>query len=667
MAEERQELRHINWKEVFGFTQIFKSFRMAIHPSKLMLSFLAIALIFLTGLVMDGVWSIGGRYVGDDEIMAHATRSEAQFDRGKEAWERGRLEEAAKLLAEMQRQRLSLAGFVAKLPRGERDPVKNKTINAEFSTAFKSELDKYRKKNEDKDKDLKPESAGEILKEAREKDKSWSALLGEADDVLDEMLDRIDDVRDDVEEEAGKLVDDDKDLSDDEKDRAKDEIGKADQRADQAITEIKFRFAERVRKIRGSGIFTSLADYELSCIRNAVLAATQLNFCGGLDVYRQRLAGRAINIAAGPVQQANLGTGTSLTNRARVCGVAYWVLMALEGGRWFIGEHYIYAIIFLLIAMAVIALFGGAVNRIAALHFAREEKISMMQALRFSSSKFFSFFAAPLIPVAFILLMGGLMAAGGLLGSIPYVGEIVMAVLFVLAIIAGLLIAFLLIGLVGGVGLMYPTIAVEGSDSFDAISRSFSYVFARPWRALLYGAIAAVYGAITYLFVRLFAFVALRSTHFFVKWGVWGQGTRLNPEADKLDVLWTKPQFNQLFGGWSWHAMDGTELIAAVIIGIWVFIVAGMVAAYMLSYAASATTVIYFLLRRKVDATDLDDVYVEEVEEEPVEGEEPPAAEEEASAEEPAAKKAKKAKRAKKADKPDDAAPDEGAEEDESQ
>ena len=38
-------------------------------------------------------------------------------------------------------------------------------------------------------------------------------------------------------------------------------------------------------------------------------------------------------------------------------------------------------------------------------------------------------------------------------------------------------------GTVGGFGLMYPTVAVEGSDSFDAISRSFSYVFARPWRS----------------------------------------------------------------------------------------------------------------------------------------------------------------------------------------
>ena len=71
-------------------------------------------------------------------------------------------------------------------------------------------------------------------------------------------------------------------------------------------------------------------------------------------------------------------------------------------------------------------------------------------------------------------------------------------------------------GTVGGFNLMYPTVAVEGSDSFDAISRSFSYVFARPWRMLWYTVVAVVYGALCYLFVRYFIYVMLAVTHFFV-------------------------------------------------------------------------------------------------------------------------------------------------------
>ena len=51
---------------------------------------------------------------------------------------------------------------------------------------------------------------------------------------------------------------------------------------------------------------------------------------------------------------------------------------------------------------------------------------------------------------------------------------------------AGFVMTITLFGTIGGFNLMYPTIAVEGSDSFDAITRSFSYVYARPWRMLFY-------------------------------------------------------------------------------------------------------------------------------------------------------------------------------------
>ena len=60
-----------------------------------------------------------------------------------------------------------------------------------------------------------------------------------------------------------------------------------------------------------------------------------------------------------------------------------------------------------------------AIARIAALHFAREEKSSMGQALRFSTGKALSFFTAPLIPMVIILVLGVLMGAGGLLIALP--------------------------------------------------------------------------------------------------------------------------------------------------------------------------------------------------------------------------------------------------------
>ena len=41
MADEAQTIRSINWREVFPFTNLFKAFRVAVHPSKLVLALTA--------------------------------------------------------------------------------------------------------------------------------------------------------------------------------------------------------------------------------------------------------------------------------------------------------------------------------------------------------------------------------------------------------------------------------------------------------------------------------------------------------------------------------------------------------------------------------------------------------------------------------------------------
>jgi len=321
---------------------------------------------------------------------------------------------------------------------------------------------------------------------------------------------------------------------------------------------------------------------------------------GGLNTYQQIVRGQ---------QQALPNAGDA--------GFLFWVLAATTGVAWLFATHWVYAILLAVIVLAVWAIFGGAIHRMAALHAAREEKISIGQALRFSLSKFRSFFFAPLIPLTFASVAGALLMLGGLVGNLYGFGAIMVGVLFFLAVLLGLAIAFLMVGLITGWSLMYPTIAVEGSDCFDAISRSFSYVFARPWRAGLYAVVAAVYGLACYMFVRFFAYVALSATHFFTKVGIWSGGDSLAGASDKLDVMWTAPTFSQFHAPFNWEAMSTAEAVGAFCIAIWVYLVIGLVLAFALSYCASSSTVIYYLLRRKVDATDLDDVYIEEVEDQP--------------------------------------------------
>ncbi|MCD4825437.1 MAG: hypothetical protein K8S55_12640 [Phycisphaerae bacterium] len=608
MADEKNVIKSVAWEEIFSFPQIFKSFKMGIHPSKLILALVAIALLFAGGKVMDTIWGWGNGTVQQGTILKHASTSPEAYDKNLEKWEDSRLEQAASLKAQAKNNRHNLNAYMSNLKR-----------SSYLQNAFAAKLKEYNKDNENEsDPNFYTANTAQVLKKAKEENTSWSGLVGEAEDEFDREIDKIEKLLDDIDEKAIAAIQN-SDLSKKEREKAEDTLALALSDAQRGISRRTLAFERSVEAIEGVGIFESFIDYEVNCLHNAIMAVRYLNFTGGIATYRELVKARR-------TAPMTLGLRSGLPSPTAVPedeqpGLVFHLLMAAEGVRWFVTEHWIFAPIFLVWALALWALFGGAIHRIAAVQFARGETISMFQALSFSRQKFLSFFTAPLVPIAVILGVGLLLAAGGLIGSIPLgIGDLLLAVLFGIAIALGLAIAFMVVGLVAGLPLMYPVIAVEGSDNFDATSRSFSYVYNRPIRTIFYGGVACVYGVITYLFVRLFAFIALYGVHYFVKWGVirWsdtGSGSALSNNADKLDLLWQKPEF------WNLHqfndaATGGWEAICAYIMAFWVYLLAGAVGAYVLTFFASSSTAIYYILRRRVDATDIDDVYVEEEEEE---------------------------------------------------
>src|SRR5947208_7977667 len=56
MADESHVIRGIDWKAALPFTQIFRSFRIAIHPSKIILALLTMLLIWFGGWFLDRIW-----------------------------------------------------------------------------------------------------------------------------------------------------------------------------------------------------------------------------------------------------------------------------------------------------------------------------------------------------------------------------------------------------------------------------------------------------------------------------------------------------------------------------------------------------------------------------------------------------------------------------------
>jgi len=303
--------------------------------------------------------------------------------------------------------------------------------------------------------------------------------------------------------------------------------------------------------------------------------------------------------------------------RFNIQGMVGNIIDCFKALVWAFKYHYIYSIIFFAITLAVISVAGGAICRIAALQFARGEKPGLSEVLRFGVKKFTSFFAVPLAPAVIIIFIGFFIFLLGLVGNIPWVGKPIMVIFMTLALIAGGLITVVLIGAIAGFNLMFPAVAYDDADCFDAISRAFSYVFAKPWRMGFYTAIAAVYGAFCYMFVRFFAFLLLWVTYWALQLGILGDNSRLT-------VLWPdKPTFGDLIGPPNWAALNQLESFGAFLVYLLLLAVIVLIVAFLVSFYFSANTIIYSLMRKAVDNTALEDVYTpaQETKTEPTEPE----------------------------------------------
>jgi hypothetical protein len=184
---------------------------------------------------------------------------------------------------------------------------------------------------------------------------------------------------------------------------------------------------------------------------------------------------------------------------------------------------------------------------------------------------------------AFLALAGLLLRAD--------LGILVAGVLWPLVLFVGFLMAFLLIGLFFGWPLMWGTISAEGTDAFGALSHSYSYTYQRPLQYLLYAVSAALIGVLGWFLVSLFAVWILELGNWGVSWG---------SEAASLRDVVARHELKTLPGA------------GAALIRFWNGCLSTLVVGFVFSYFWSASTVIYFLLRRLVDATELDEVFTPE-------------------------------------------------------
>lgn len=253
------------------------------------------------------------------------------------------------------------------------------------------------------------------------------------------------------------------------------------------------------------------------------------------------------------------------------------------------------------------ALFGGAITRSAAMQLAREERIGLGKSLKFAAGKLLSYFASPLLPLGGTALFAlGVFLLVGLPMNLD-VGLIWSGLVWILVLALGLVVGVLLLGLLFGWPLMWATVSTEGTDTFDALSRSYAYTMQRPFHYLFFVLVAGALGALASLLVIGFAEGVIHVSWWAADWGVFNE--------QRMDAIVAAASGDQATV--ERLANEGAEIGAAGTIGIWLFALAnGVVRAVAYSFGYGyfwvAASAIYLLLRKEVDHTETDEISLDD-------------------------------------------------------
>ncbi len=292
--------------------------------------------------------------------------------------------------------------------------------------------------------------------------------------------------------------------------------------------------------------------------------------------------------------------------------------------------------------------FGGAISRIAVVELSTDDRLGIGEAVCYAGRKYTAYLGAVLLPfVAVSVFLFGCFLFG-LLFRLPVV-NIILSLFFFLVLIAGFMATLVALGAVAGTPLMLPAVSAEGNDAFDAISRSYSYVYGRPWRFLFYNLVAFIYGVACVFFVTIFVLGILWLSTSALSVGsgeVWDEHVAprvlayVNPlvkpvesgveqvastvaSMDPTDVvgnlckraMWQVQGWVQRLEpssqGFRQDSPAGTTA-AAVIIAIPIYGLVGLLFSYIVSLLFSLQSQVYLLLRRVVDGADTTEVYLEE-------------------------------------------------------
>ncbi len=316
----------------------------------------------------------------------------------------------------------------------------------------------------------------------------------------------------------------------------------------------------------------------------------------------------------------------------------------------------------LVVWFAIILLTNTAVSRVVYMNLRDELFYTWTQSYKFALKKWISSLGAM---ITFIFIIGFFVVAAlvmGLVGWIPYVGELGMALLTMPYILSALLLFFIAIAF--GVSMFFvpAIIATSDEDALGGVFQSFSITFNQPWRLVVY---VFILGVLYVVGVFLFALALKISYGVFIFLFSIGMGEKiLQVQQQALYVIdhslpalysWAQLLPGDM-GSWVYLSsphpwipeMAGTIVVSGYIMAIFLLFLGGTVIVYGEAIFNAGLTIIYTILYKLQEKESLLEREDEELKEEEEEEEETKEEAEEPEAkvtEKPAAAPAKKSRK----------------------
>ncbi len=205
----------------------------------------------------------------------------------------------------------------------------------------------------------------------------------------------------------------------------------------------------------------------------------------------------------------------------------------------------------------------------------------------------------------------------GLLGKIPIIGKtlLVASSFFLpLAFIFGLLIVYIIAVIISGLFLVPAVISTTNADSFETIYQLFAVLWNQPWRFIGYGLLLFILKLVLVPIWGIFCLtgfiVLLLPIHYlhptFIEQSLGNANLWLGGSLQKLSSFFYS-DLNTIIGinVSQVPILTTSATISGILITFTVIGIAGVIIAYLFSIASVGTTVIYTIIRKRIDGLNL--------------------------------------------------------------